>query len=447
MSTTHAGLGAAAEAVPPDEHTRNGSAPRRPATPADTRGYDELTRLVGLIDQIAEELRERAGLGHDVVSDPAFADSAALSTATHLVAEHEIRAATTGKHGLLARSIELDADALALRATVATYRWLDDLRDLAERTLGSIAGRAIGYLAPEVELGGALVAAGLIETDPTERDDVTGYLAELASANPELMEHVTTGGGGLVDALPLRALLTAGVPGGAIGLRAARGGMNAVGAPPFEASFGDALRDAAGRLVAEPDAGPADVVASPADPMHEEMQGQPLTWTALLDAVGDLGQSAIVVRRVGVGRYVALIGAQTPTAFADGDTETLALGLDRHIRAAVDGDTDARLLVMGHGLGGVAATHLAAGATSGYRIEQVITTAAPTAQSTAVPDAVRVLAIDDPDDPVAVLGSLVNASVEHRVSVLTDDPRELDATDHPAVRGEFDRLRDQGYLA
>ena len=58
----------------------------------------------------------------------------------------------------MTRSLELDADALVVRATVVTYQWIDDLRTVAASTLGSIAGRAVGYLAPTVALGGAVVA-------------------------------------------------------------------------------------------------------------------------------------------------------------------------------------------------------------------------------------------------------------------------------------------------
>ena len=137
-------------------------------------------------------------------------DSGELSRATWGQAEEDIRAATTGKHGLLTRSVELDADALVVRATVLTYRWIDELQQAAYKTLGSIAGRAIGYLAPEVALGGAIVSAGLIETDAMDRDGVTAYLNELAENNPELMDHLS-GGGGLPDGLHMRSLLTAGV--------------------------------------------------------------------------------------------------------------------------------------------------------------------------------------------------------------------------------------------
>ena len=73
-------------------------------------------------------MRERARLGTAILTDPDVVDSAELSQATFAQAEEDIRAATTGKQGLLTRSVELDADALVVRATVLTYRWIDELQ-------------------------------------------------------------------------------------------------------------------------------------------------------------------------------------------------------------------------------------------------------------------------------------------------------------------------------
>ena len=146
--------------------------------------YDQMMRLADLFDSSGDEMRERAKLGAEVLADEAVSDSADLSRATYTRAEDEILAATTGKNGLMVRSVELDADALIIRATVLTYRWIDDLQVAAYRTLGSIAARAVGYLAPEVALGGAILSAGLIETDALDRDGLASYLNELADANP-----------------------------------------------------------------------------------------------------------------------------------------------------------------------------------------------------------------------------------------------------------------------
>ncbi|HEY0641846.1 MAG TPA: hypothetical protein VGD39_00385, partial [Nocardioides sp.] len=145
--------------------------------------YDQMLALADLFDSSGGEMRTRARLGAEILGDDDVAATAELSRATWGQAEEDIRAATTGKHGLLTRSVELDADALVVRATVLTYRWIDELQQAAYKTLGSIAGRAIGDLAPEVALGGAIVSAGLIETDALDRDDVTAYLSELAENN------------------------------------------------------------------------------------------------------------------------------------------------------------------------------------------------------------------------------------------------------------------------
>src|SRR4051812_11107929 len=182
--------------------------------------YAQLLQLADVFDRSGDELRGMVGLGAEVLRDDAVADSADLSAASHARAEEDIRAATTGPHGLLSRSIELDADALVVRATVLTYQWIDELREAAHHSLGAIASRAIGYLAPSVALGGAIVTAGLVETDALDRDGVAAYLSELAVANPELLDHVVSGGGGLLDGLRMRSALTAGFISGESGRQA-----------------------------------------------------------------------------------------------------------------------------------------------------------------------------------------------------------------------------------
>ena len=192
-----------------------------------------MLRLADQFDRSGDEMRARARLGEDILRDEAVSASAELSKRRTPRRRTDIRAATTGKHGLLTRGIELDADALMVRTTVLTYRWIDELQDAAYKTLGSIAGRAIGYLAPEIALGGAVVSAGLIETDALDRDGVAAYLSELAENNPELMDHVTSGGGGLLDGLQMRSVLTAGVMAGETGPLAAQGGLRAMGLQPL----------------------------------------------------------------------------------------------------------------------------------------------------------------------------------------------------------------------
>ncbi len=420
--------------------------------------YDQMLRLADLFDGAGEQMRTMARLGADVLGDPAVEESAPLSPRTFAEAEAEIRAATTGKHGLLGRSIELDADALVLRATVLTYRWIDELQAAAAQTLGAIAARAIGYLAPEVELGGAIVAAGLIETDTLDRDGVAAYLSELAEAHPALMAHVTTGGG-LLDNLQMRSLLTAGTLTGDAGRRARAGGLRAAGIAPLELGFEAALRDA------------AVGVAAPAPLAVARGAGADVRPRSLADLMSALAATTdpVRVRRVGPGRYVVLLpgpfGSPMPgrLRLVSGDTGDYVGDAVAAIRAAVEPDEGtAHVLLVGGGAGGAAAVDIAAVDDPGFVIDQVVTAGAPSAQVPRLRQDVRVLSLEDRADPVALLGSLINAGQANRLTVVydtqvTDAPAgtnpyvvgglAADRADHPAVLAELDRLRRLGYLA
>ena len=415
--------------------------------------YDRMMRLADLFDDSGEDMRQRAKLGIDVINDPAFAESAELSTATHAQAEDDIRAATSGKRGLPTRSIELDADALVLRATVLTYRWIDELQDAAYQTLGSIAGRAIGYLAPEVALGGAIVSAGLIETDALDRDGVAAYLSELADSNPELMEHVTSGGGGLIDGLQMRSVLTAGVLSGDRGRLAGQGGLRAVGVEPLSAAFGAAVRDIAGSLV---ESAPVD------EPAPAERGEAPRTLAELMTAL-ERCPSSVAVQRVAEGRYIAYLagpeGGGRRLRLVGAEHADYSALVVRTIAEAVAGDPGARVMLVGSAQGGVAAVELAAITTDAFVVDQVVTAGAPSAHVPRVPDTVRVLSLEDRADPVALLGSLVNAGASNRVTVVFDGAeangksvyvlggRAADEAGHPELQDEIARIQGLGYLA
>jgi hypothetical protein len=420
--------------------------------------YDHLLRLADVFDRSGEELRAMAGLGAEVLHDDAVVDSAELSSGSYALAEEEIRAATTGAHGLLSRSIELDADALVVRATVLTYQWIDELREAAYESLGAIAGRAIGYLAPSVALGGAIVTAGLIETDVLDRDGVAQYLSELAAANPELMDHVVSGGGGLLDALQMRSALTAGSGSDDAGRLAARGGLRALGADPMRQDSSAALRDvAAGLLVGPPtgDEGPAVEAPRVAASLGELM--------ATLEQLGD----RVLVHRTAPARYVAYVGRPPPEPLPEdgpavrlvaGDLTPYAAEVAQTIAAAVHGEDDAHVMVVGAGAGGVVAADLAAFERPlPFVVDQVVTAGAPAAQVRRLPVSTRMLALEDRADPVALLGSLVNADDDNRTTVVFDTAgsssegvyvagaRAADASSE--VAAELDRLRQLGYLA
>ena len=264
--------------------------------------YEQMLHLADLFSRAGGDLRSRSGLGPEVLDDPDLADSEPLSPATWREAEDEVRAATTGRGGLVGRSVELDADALVVRATVLTYRWIDDLASAAYETLGAIAGRAIGYLAPEVALGGSIVSAGLIETDAADRDEVAGYLGELAGMHPALMDHVSSGGGGLLDSLQLRSLLSVSALARDDAPLAAAAGLRTLGIEDLGLDVGSAARDIAGGLLdadADPDPDADDDGAAGA-------AGAPRGLEELLVRLVH-ARSSVEVRAVGGGRFVAYL--------------------------------------------------------------------------------------------------------------------------------------------
>ncbi|WP_067437944.1 hypothetical protein [Nocardioides jensenii] len=418
--------------------------------------YDQMMRLADLFDSSGDEMRERATLGAEILADEGLLESEELSKATFAQAEQDIIGATTGKTGLMVRSVELDADALIVRATVLTYRWIDDLQLAAYKTLGSIAARAVGYLAPEVALGGAIFSAGLIETDALDRDGLAAYLNELAEANPELMDHFVSGGGGLIEGLQMRSLLTAAVLGGEQGPAVAQGGLRAVGAPEFVDDFSAGLRDIAGgfREKAEPAAAPGDASALPTPSSIEDLM------TSLSQVEGDL-----LVQHLPGGRFIAYLpsrGQRAPGSLqlVGSDVAGRVSSVIDALEAAVGEEPGARVMVVGHAQGGVAAAEIAAAAASEkFVIDQVITAGAPNAQVTNIPEPTTVLSLEDRADPVALLGSLINARVSNRLTVVFDGGsqtgpsayvaggRAADAATHPELRAAIKRIHELGFLA
>lgn len=416
--------------------------------------YDRMLALADLFDSSGTEMRTRARLGTEILADDDVVDSGELSKATWAQAEEDVRAATTGKDGLLTRSVELDADALVVRATVLTYRWIDELQQAAYQTLGSIAGRAIGYLAPEVALGGAIVSAGLIETDILDRDGVTAYLSELAENNPDLMDHLS-GGGGLLDGLHMRSVLTAGVLASDQGAHAARGGLRAIGVEPFPTDAVSAFRDSAGSFV-EADAPAAEVDSSTRTAPRSLEQ---LVANLLAE------DKRISVQRVGTGRYIAYLPGSLTTPDAGrlrlvGAHPTTSVGqVVRAIEAAITED-DARVMLVGSAGGGAVAAEIAATAQSArFGVDQVVTAGAPSAQVPRIPETTRVLSLEDRSDPVVLLGSLINASATNRLTVVFDaagaggvplyvaGARAADSAEHPELRAEIRRMQELGFLA
>lgn len=432
-----------------------------PGTAAAPSGdkYEQILGLADAIDATGKQLRAWAGLGEEILRDDDVTASAELSPRTWEAAEEDIRTATSPDRGLLGAAGELDADALVVRATVRTYRWLDELQLAAQRTLGSVAAGALDFLAPEVELGGSLLSAGLIETDSLDRDGVTAYLGELAREHPELMDHIA-GGGGLLESLQLRTLLTAGGPRGEEAEAARAGGLRAAGLDAFAADAGHAVRDiGAGLLSEREDAGERP---SPG------RSGAPGSLADLIRTL-ETTETAVAIHAAAPGRYIAYL----PGPYAGRRRLRLVSGdLSDYVAEAAGAlaglEQGARVMLVGAAAGGTAAVLLAASPGDAYVVDQVVTVGSPGAAAPRVPETTRVLSLEDRSDPVALLGGLVNAGAAHRLTVVYDGSavpdeqpdeqpaeesryvaggRAADNAHHPELREEIQRLRNEGYLA
>ena len=420
-----------------------------PVTPPAGREdkYEQILGLAGSIGDAGAQLREWAELGAAILNDDDVTSSAELSAKTWEPAEDEIRAATSEKSGVLGLGQALDADAVSVRATVQTYRWIDELQAAARRSLGAIAANALDYLAPEVELGGSLLSAGLIETDALDREGVTAYLGELAQGHPELMDHIATGGG-LLESLELRSLLTADFPRGDDAAAATAGALRAAGIDTFASDAGHALRDVGGALAAtEEDAAGGDVTAATPASIEELIR--------TLETV----ETGVAVQETAPGRYIAYLpgpyAGNRRLRLVSGDLSDYIATASRTIEEAVEAGS--HVMLVGAAAGGTAAAAIAATAGAAYVVDQVVTVGAPGAAAPRVPETTRVLSLEDRSDPVALLGGLINAGVGHRFTVVYDGTaaeeshyiaggRAADNAGHDELRDEIGRIRSLGYL-
>lgn len=175
----------------------------------------------------------------------------------------------------------------------------------------------------------------------------------------------------------------------------------------------------------------------------------------------------LLVQRVSANRFIAYLPhgvghangqSQGSLRLVGGDSSPRVASVIAALEAATQGTTDARVMLVGHAHGGVTAAELAASGAS-FTIEQVVTAGAPSAQVPRIPEATSLLALEDRADPVALLGSLINASVANRLTVVFDGGesrgpaayvvggRAADQAGHPELRAAIKRIQELGYLA
>ena len=97
-------------------------------------------------------------------------------------------------------------------------------------------------------------------------------------------------------------------------------------------------------------------------------------------------------------------------------------------------------MLVGSAQGGVTAAEVAA-ADHDLVIDHVVTAGAPSAQVPRIPRHTRVLSLEDRSDPIALLGSLINASSSNRLTVVFDGAERVHGLPAPprGVRVLFSR--------
>ena len=145
----------------------------------------------------------------------------------------------------------------------------------------------------------------------------------------------------------------------------------------------------------------------------------------------------ISVTKVGRRRYIAYLpgaaGARGDRLrLVGGDHSPYAAQVVSAIERAVSTDDGvAQVMLVGSAQGGVTAAEVAATVRSeAFVVDQVVTAGAPGSHVHLIPRGTRVLSLEDRADPVALLGSLINARVSNRLTVVFDGGDEPGAASY-----------------
>ncbi len=452
--------------------------------------YAAVRALADRFDAAGDRMRGWAATGARTLADPDLVESAPLSPLTFAEAEERVVAATAGVHGVLASSLEYEADALLVRATVAAFEDCDRLVATSFEAIDYTAGRALGCAvvtaAPyALALGVVAVPAarwawprlpdGTRARLRVEAHDETDQAQEWADEHPAEVQHLVDGSGGLLDGL------LAGLPVGVPAL---------VGLVSFHPTVGDAAADLAGlygpegepRVRRRPDLTVRLGRVAPPDLkglIRHLGETDALSPHERPDDQGTIEVQTLTAADGTVRHVVYLPGTDdlTTTPFSqDGDVRdlptdlrliaghdtTYAAGIERAMTEAGIGPDDPVLLV-GHSQGGMeAAAMLSHG--SPFHVTHVVTVGAPTAQVHGFPAGSHVLSLENRGDVVPLLDGHDNPDSRQQVTVQFDDHETSIAANHsihhyvrgaaaaqaspdPSIREQLASLRTHGFLA
>ena len=399
--------------------------------------YDDILRLAGIFDASGDDLRSHAWDVKGLLADGDLLASAILSPLTFAEAEAAVFGATVGPSGLGVFALGIEADALIMQTSVTAYRLADDAVHQAFEVIDYLGGYALGFALPGLVVLGGIGALGLATNPlvllylhqnpdalPGALEDVEGFVED----NPELIQHLINGGGGLTDGLidalvPLPPAQQAAL-------------LDLLGIDPVHATTGDA----AGEL--------SQLFVDGEHQVAEGGSGEPRTLVtpgSVEDLMRNLretnngGDGEIDIQQIGEGddaRYIVnLPGTDDwvgdPSDVRDlGSNLRLVAGQDtvysRGIMEAMERagiPPGAPVMLTGHSQGGMTAAHLAADPAfqDQYDVRHVVTAGAPTAQVPHIPDGTQVLSLENSGDVVPLLDGEDNPDQPNRTTVRFDD--------------------------
>ena len=439
--------------------------------------YDDIETLAQMFDGTGDDLRSYAWDDKGIAVNGDLVESSILSPGTFASAESAVLAATIGPNGLAFEAVDLEVDALAMRANVVILRGADDLQRQAIEALDYLAGRTLGTVLPALLLIGGTGALLTLASNPAlagllylHRDELAGMtqeqLVSFLEEHPEVVQHLINGGGGLVDGL------ASNLP---PGVREAL--LAHLGLDPVHLTTNDIAGDLGGLFedtgvhVTEGGESSRDLTA-------------PRSIEELIDNLNVTNRGAngeIDIIRIGEGddaRYIVnLPGTDTfPPGgpdVRDGLANLQLIGGEetayaRGIREAMEQagiPPGAPVALVGHSQGGMTAVHLAndSSFTDRFNVQHVVTAGAPTAQVPDLPDSVQTLSLENTGDLVPLTDGEDNPDQPNRTTVRFDNPtgsiggnhgldvyaaggRLVDESDHPSLVETRDRLQQDGFM-